>query len=69
MQVVANHVPSAMLFVPSVQGISHNFSENTADDDLVLGCAVLADAAAEAARQANDKLFAEAAASALKANL
>jgi len=34
-----------MLFVPSIGGISHHYAENTKDEDLVLGCQVLADAA------------------------
>ncbi len=45
-QVFAERIPAAMLFVPSVQGISHSFEEDTADADIVLGCRVLADAAA-----------------------
>jgi beta-ureidopropionase / N-carbamoyl-L-amino-acid hydrolase len=35
-----------MLFVPSIGGISHHYTENTRDEDIVLGCQVLADAAA-----------------------
>jgi N-carbamoyl-L-amino-acid hydrolase len=45
-QVMARFLPSAMLFVPSIGGISHDFAEDTADDDIALGCQVLADAAA-----------------------
>jgi N-carbamoyl-L-amino-acid hydrolase len=45
--VLARRVPSAMLFVPSIGGISHDFAEDTADDDIVLGCQVLATAAAD----------------------
>jgi N-carbamoyl-L-amino-acid hydrolase len=36
-----------MLFVPSIGGISHHWSEDTADADIVLGGQVLAAAAAE----------------------
>ncbi|MCP5150255.1 MAG: hydantoinase/carbamoylase family amidase [Ectothiorhodospiraceae bacterium] len=43
-QVLARRLPSAMLFIPSIGGISHSFDENTGDDDIVLGCQVLADA-------------------------
>lgn len=43
--VIAGAVPSAMLFIPSIGGISHDFAENSHDDDIVLGCQVLADAA------------------------
>jgi N-carbamoyl-L-amino-acid hydrolase len=45
-QILSSLVPAAMLFVPSIGGISHHWSENTADEDIVLGCQVLADAAA-----------------------
>jgi N-carbamoyl-L-amino-acid hydrolase len=45
-QILAQRLPSAMMFVPSIGGISHHFTENTADDDIVLGCQVFADAAA-----------------------
>ncbi|HEY0419279.1 MAG TPA: Zn-dependent hydrolase [Acetobacteraceae bacterium] len=46
-QWLARVMPAAMLFVPSIGGISHHWSENTADDDIVLGCQVLGAAAAE----------------------
>ena len=36
-------LPTAMLFVPSIGGISHSFAEDTAEADLVLGAQVLAD--------------------------
>jgi len=36
-------VPTVMIFVPSVEGISHNEGEYTRDDDLVAGAAVLTD--------------------------
>ena len=45
-QILAGIMPSAMLFVPSIGGISHHFAEDTSDDDLVLGCQVFVDAAA-----------------------
>ena len=45
-QVLARHMPAAMLFVPSIGGISHAFEEDTAEDDIVLGCQVLASAVA-----------------------
>ncbi|MFD1984552.1 hydantoinase/carbamoylase family amidase [Mesorhizobium newzealandense] len=44
-QVVARKLRSAMLFIPSIGGISHHWTENTDDADLVLGCQVLADSA------------------------
>lgn len=43
---VAAHMPVAMLFVPSINGISHAFSEDTAEPDLVAGLQILARAAA-----------------------
>ena len=45
-QVLARHMPAAMMFVPSIGGISHAFEEDTAEEDLVLGCQVFASAAA-----------------------
>jgi beta-ureidopropionase / N-carbamoyl-L-amino-acid hydrolase len=45
-QIVARRIPAAMLFVPSIGGISHHWTENTADEDIMLGCQVLATAAA-----------------------
>jgi N-carbamoyl-L-amino-acid hydrolase len=45
-QILATRLKSAMLFVPSIGGISHHYAENTADADIVRGCQVLADAAA-----------------------
>lgn len=41
---VARHMPVAMLFVPSIGGISHDFAEDTAEADLVAGLRVLAGA-------------------------
>jgi beta-ureidopropionase / N-carbamoyl-L-amino-acid hydrolase len=49
-QHVARVIPSAMMFVPSIGGISHHWSENTADEDIVLGARVFADAIARALR-------------------
>ncbi|WP_299044537.1 hydantoinase/carbamoylase family amidase [uncultured Tateyamaria sp.] len=42
---VARCMPVAMLFVPSIGGISHAFEEDTDEDDLVAGLRVLAHAA------------------------
>jgi N-carbamoyl-L-amino-acid hydrolase len=44
-QIVSQVLPSAMLFIPSIGGISHHWTENTSDEDIVLGCQVFADAA------------------------
>jgi beta-ureidopropionase / N-carbamoyl-L-amino-acid hydrolase len=46
-QILAKLVPAGMLFVPSIGGISHHWAEDTSEADIVLGCAALADAAAE----------------------
>ena len=46
-QILAERTKSAMLFVPSIGGISHHYAENTKDEDIVLGCQVLAGAGAE----------------------
>jgi N-carbamoyl-L-amino-acid hydrolase len=43
---VARLMPSAMLFVPSIRGISHSFDEDTAEPDLVIGAKVLLGAVA-----------------------
>jgi N-carbamoyl-L-amino-acid hydrolase len=39
-QVLATIMPAGMLFVPSIGGISHHWSENTADADIVTGAEV-----------------------------
>jgi N-carbamoyl-L-amino-acid hydrolase len=46
-QILAQRLPAAMMFVPSIGGISHHFTEDTADEDIVLGCQVFAEAAAK----------------------
>jgi len=43
-QVIQPHVPSAMMFVPSIGGISHHWTENTSDEDIILGAEVYVDA-------------------------
>lgn len=45
-QYLARVMPASMLFVPSIGGISHHWTEDTAEEDLVLGAQVYADAAA-----------------------
>lgn len=39
---VAALMPAAMMFVPSIDGISHDFAEDTAEPDLICGLKVLA---------------------------
>ena len=43
---ISSIIPTAMLFVPSIDGVSHNFSEDTHEPDLVSGIQVLAEAVA-----------------------
>ena len=42
-QMFAPNCPSAMIFVPSEKGLSHNIKEHTEDADLVAGAQVLLD--------------------------
>ena len=51
--IISASLPSAMLFIPSIGGISHDFAEDSRDDDIVLGCQVLADAVAAGVAAAN----------------
>ena len=39
-QVLATVMPAGMLFVPSIGGISHHWTENTADADIITGAEV-----------------------------
>jgi N-carbamoyl-L-amino-acid hydrolase len=43
-QVVATIMPAGMMFVPSIGGISHHWSENTDDADIVTGARVFVEA-------------------------
>ncbi|PZW42152.1 N-carbamoyl-L-amino-acid hydrolase [Humitalea rosea] len=45
-QYLAQVMPAAMLFVPSISGISHHWAEDTKDEDLAMGLRVLAGGAA-----------------------
>ncbi len=45
-QILARRVRSGMMFVPSIGGVSHHWSEDTKEEDIVLGIQVFADAAA-----------------------
>jgi N-carbamoyl-L-amino-acid hydrolase len=45
-QVLSRRIRSAMMFVPSIAGISHHWSEDTKEEDIVLGAQIFADAAA-----------------------
>ena len=43
-QILAGVMPAGMLFVPSIGGISHHWTEDTAETDIILGCETLAEA-------------------------
>jgi N-carbamoyl-L-amino-acid hydrolase len=43
-QMLATVMPAGMLFVPSIGGISHHWTENTADADIVKGAQVFVEA-------------------------
>ena len=43
-QILSTIMPSGMLFVPSIDGISHHWTENTDDADIVTGAAVFVEA-------------------------
>jgi len=51
--IVSACVPAAMLFIPSIGGISHDFAEDSREDEIVLGCQVVADAPAAILAEAN----------------
>jgi N-carbamoyl-L-amino-acid hydrolase len=51
--IVCACLPSAMIFIPSIGGISHDFAEDSHEADIVLGCQVLADATASILAEAN----------------
>ncbi len=54
-QVLSTIMPSGMLFVPSIGGISHHWSENTADADIVTGAEVFVDACRRLLRGATEQ--------------
>ena len=52
-QILAQRLPTGMLFIPSIGGISHDIAEDTAEKDIVRGCRALATATEALLRQAN----------------
>ena len=48
--ILVDRLPCAMLFIPSIGGISHDFAEDSHEEDIALGCQVLATAAAAICR-------------------
>ena len=45
-QYLSRVMPAAMMFVPSIGGISHHWTENTSDEDIATGAAAYVEAAA-----------------------
>jgi beta-ureidopropionase / N-carbamoyl-L-amino-acid hydrolase len=45
-QILSRRMRSGMMFVPSLKGVSHHWSEDTNEEDIVLGAQVFADTAA-----------------------
>lgn len=45
-QVISHKLRAGMMFIPSLNGISHHWSEDTKEEDIVLGAQVFADTAA-----------------------
>ncbi|MGC2523846.1 MAG: hydantoinase/carbamoylase family amidase [Stellaceae bacterium] len=43
--VLAERMPAGMMFIPSLGGVSHHWSEDTKEDDIILGAQIFADAA------------------------
>ena len=52
-QILAQCLPTGMLFIPSIGGISHDIAEDTAEKDIVRGCRTLATATEALLRQAD----------------
>ncbi len=50
--VLSYRMPSGMMFIPSLRGISHHWSEDSREEDIVLGAQVFADAAERILRAA-----------------
>jgi beta-ureidopropionase / N-carbamoyl-L-amino-acid hydrolase len=48
--VLSERMPAGMMFIPSLGGISHHWSEDTREADIVLGAQIFADAAARILR-------------------
>ena len=51
-QILSRRLRAGMMFIPSLRGISHHWSEDTSEDDIVLGARVFADAALAILRSA-----------------
>jgi beta-ureidopropionase / N-carbamoyl-L-amino-acid hydrolase len=53
-QILATVMPAGMLFVPSIGGVSHHWTENTSDADIVTGAQVFVDACRRILRSYGD---------------
>ena len=53
--VISEKLPCAMLFIPSIGGISHDFAEDSDREDIVIGCRVLADATASILKERRNR--------------
>ncbi len=51
--VLSYRMPAGMMFIPSLGGVSHHWSEDTKEEDIVLGAQVFADAALRILRAAS----------------
>jgi N-carbamoyl-L-amino-acid hydrolase len=49
--VLSRHLPTGMLFIPSIGGRSHDVAEDSHEADITLGADVLADAVLALARR------------------
>jgi N-carbamoyl-L-amino-acid hydrolase len=50
--VLSYRMPAGMMFIPSIGGISHHWSEDSKEEDIALGAQVFADAAEQILRSA-----------------
>jgi beta-ureidopropionase / N-carbamoyl-L-amino-acid hydrolase len=48
--ILSERMPAGMMFIPSLGGISHHWSEDTKEEDIVLGAQIFAEAAARILR-------------------
>ncbi len=50
--VLSERMPAGMMFIPSLRGVSHHWSEDTREEDIALGAQIFADAAEQILRRA-----------------
>ena len=41
---ISQILPASMMFIPSIGGVSHHYTENSSDEDIALGARVFVDA-------------------------